>query len=921
MKTFTLLIFILLSLNVYSQNTYIPDDNFEQALIDLGYDTVLDDYVLTSNINTVTFLNVNNSNISDLTGIEDFTSLTELRCFGNQLTVLDVSQNLSLEILNCGSNSLTALDVRDNTQLEELRCGNNSITQLNLSLNTSLTVINCNNNALEALMVNNGNNTNVTEFNASSNPNLTCIEVDDITYSYTNWGNYDAQTSFSEDCHFNDTYVPDDNFEQALIDFGFDNVLDDYVLTNNINSVTYLDVDNKNISDLTGIEGFVALTTLHCSDNNLTSIDISNNTDLNTLDISNNAITELDISSNLAISSLSVDRNELTSLDLRQHTVLTYLLCYSNQLESLYLNNGNNTSITGLNVTNNPNLFCVKVDDPAYSTANWTYVDPQTSFSEFCDYSDTYVPDNNFEQALIDLGYDSGVLDDYVSTINIEGVIFLNLNNLNIADLTGIEDFTALSELRCYGNQLTNLDVSENSSLTILNCGSNLLTNLDVTNNLLLEELRCGDNTIVQLNLENNSNLTVLNCSSNALEELNVSNGNNTNMITFDATSNANLTCIQVNDPAYCSANWTSIDAQTSFANDCHYNDTYVPDDNFEQALIDLGYDSVLDDYIDTDDINAITTLNIDSKNISDLTGIEDFAALVSLYVSNNALTNLDVSNNVSLENLFCNNNQLTTIDLSQNTSLKQLYCANNSLSTLPLNNNILLDNLHCYGNDLTSLDISNNAALVQLYCYDNQLTNLDVTNNTLLEFLFCRINDISSLDVSQNTALTILKCDDNNLTSLDVSQNPSLTTLTCHINNLETLNVKNGNNSNFLEFNATSNSGLTCITVDNATYSTTNWTNIDAQTTFSESCSTLSIDDVQISELITLYPNPTRNVININTASIFQINLVEIFNTLGKKVLLSNDTSINIRTLNSGLYFVKVSLGEKEVIKKLIIN
>lgn len=47
----------------FSQNTYVPDDNFEQALIDLGYDSgALDDYVLTANINTVTALDVSSLN-------------------------------------------------------------------------------------------------------------------------------------------------------------------------------------------------------------------------------------------------------------------------------------------------------------------------------------------------------------------------------------------------------------------------------------------------------------------------------------------------------------------------------------------------------------------------------------------------------------------------------------------------------------------------------------------------------------------------------------------------------------------------------------------------------------------------------------------------------------------------------------------
>ena len=71
MKSPLLIFALLLSTSLMSQLTYVPDDNFEQKLINLGYDDVLDDYVITANINTVEELDVNDENISDLTGIED----------------------------------------------------------------------------------------------------------------------------------------------------------------------------------------------------------------------------------------------------------------------------------------------------------------------------------------------------------------------------------------------------------------------------------------------------------------------------------------------------------------------------------------------------------------------------------------------------------------------------------------------------------------------------------------------------------------------------------------------------------------------------------------------------------------------------------------------------------------------------------
>ena len=94
--------------------TNVPDDSFEQALIDLGYDNVLDDYVITSNISSVTILNIDRKGISDLTGIEDFISLQELRVEVNNLTSLDLSQNPSLIHLSADRNNLSCIELNDN---------------------------------------------------------------------------------------------------------------------------------------------------------------------------------------------------------------------------------------------------------------------------------------------------------------------------------------------------------------------------------------------------------------------------------------------------------------------------------------------------------------------------------------------------------------------------------------------------------------------------------------------------------------------------------------------------------------------------------------------------------------------------------------------------------------------------------------
>ena len=73
-----LLILLCFPLLTLAQQTYVPDDNFEAYLEanGMGNGIANDDSVTTSNINTITSLDVSSKAISDLTGIEDFTALT-----------------------------------------------------------------------------------------------------------------------------------------------------------------------------------------------------------------------------------------------------------------------------------------------------------------------------------------------------------------------------------------------------------------------------------------------------------------------------------------------------------------------------------------------------------------------------------------------------------------------------------------------------------------------------------------------------------------------------------------------------------------------------------------------------------------------------------------------------------------------------
>jgi Leucine-rich repeat (LRR) protein len=114
---------------------------------------------------------------------------------------LNISKNINLTDLSCRQNQLTQLDVSANKVLTNFYCDNNQITSLNVSSNAVLYDFRCNDNQLTSLNGKNGNPRHFWLFYAYHNPNLTCVQVDDVAYSTSNWyWTIDSSASFSETC-------------------------------------------------------------------------------------------------------------------------------------------------------------------------------------------------------------------------------------------------------------------------------------------------------------------------------------------------------------------------------------------------------------------------------------------------------------------------------------------------------------------------------------------------------------------------------------------------------------------------------------------------------------------------------------------------------------------------------------------------
>jgi len=244
----------------------------------------------------------------------------------------------------------------------------------------------------------------------------------------------------------NDIYlsIPDIHFETELIKQGIDSdgIVNQQMLRTDAEKVSRLDLNLTanfgDISDLTGIEGFINIKLLSAGNQKLERIDLSNNTLLDTLYLLGNAISSIDLSDNQNLIFVDMQANEFSS----------------------------SSSIIGLsNATNLKDL-----------DLSWNYLEEFSIHNESLEV--LHMSHNDLKSL------------DTDGAINLQHV-FVPSNKLESVDF-GTN--TLLETLLISDNKLQHIDLEHNSFLTHLYSSSNLLTNLDVSSNQELVDLRVDRN-------------------------------------------------------------------------------------------------------------------------------------------------------------------------------------------------------------------------------------------------------------------------------------------------------------------------------------------------------------------------------------------------------------------------------------------
>ncbi len=465
----------------------------------------------------------------------------------------------------------------------------------------------------------------------------------------------------------------DSNFKNALLNHIpiIDTNGSGQIEISEASAITRLELDNKNISNLEGIEHFINLEVLKCSDNNIQKINTENLTKLKFL---------------------TAERNLIKSIDVR-NCILWTLRLSGNPIEYAYLTGRNTFQMEGFfgidfGYNQVPNMKYVCISQAQYDPNPngvdhrervWNRLGSALHIGE-CTIQTPTCPiinftDPDFKQGLIDNvwgtvdtnGDGEICIEEAENTTRIligDGATF-KLNN--ISDISEIKYFTNLEKFIITGTgEVTNVDISNNKKLYFFSLNNNKLSSLNTSNNPLLQYLYLRNNKIKSVNLLNNPLLTHLSLEKNLLTSLNIS-------------KQPNLSSLEIAD-------------------------NQIPS-------------------IDIRDKSSLVTFNVARNKLTSLDVTNNFL-LKYVNISHNNLGSISIKNNKELIHFYARDIQITDIDLSENINLTQLYLHHNYLKKIDISNNNKLVDLFIGNNLIKEIDIRN--------C--NSLDRLLMSNNLFLE-------------------------------------------------------------------------------------------------------------------------------------------------------------------------------------------
>jgi uncharacterized repeat protein (TIGR01451 family) len=716
--------------------------------------------------------------------------------------------------------------------------------------------------------------------------------------------------------------IPDANFKAKIIDNGFDDNADGEIQTSEALQIFSLDLDNANISSLEGINEFINLQSLSAKNNQITILDISNlnllsdlvvsNNQINTINLpllstaegrrivlSDNELATIDFSNQNNIIALSIANNQLsnvtlpiinesdpscldisgnnfTSISFAEGTILTSFYCNNTQLTSLDLSNvifnyDIHPSEIEFQIKNNPNLTFINLKNGFFERCQDDPNPPDGGFPFFCSEDNFSITNNpNLSAVCIDNGIFDYQLNYYLN-------YFANQPNVNVTNYCSFTPggtfYTVLGNTRLdeNANGCDTTDVTiPNQRFTITSTVSGTI--ISGENGSYSIPVQAGSHTLSPV-LENPSYFNV------APASVTVSFPSAATPFTqnFCITPNGIVHDIEVsilpNGPAR-----PGFDAfyKIIYKNKGNQVANGTLNFSFDDAVMDLVTANPIND---GNAVNSLTwnytnllpfetreislTFNINSPmEIPAVNGDDVLLYNATILIATDETPNDNSFNlNQTVVNSYDPNDKTclegTTITPSMVGQYVHYVIRFENTGTFAAQNVVIKDMI-----DTTKFDIT---TLVPQSSSHNFITR--ITNTNKVEFVFENIN--LPFDDANNDGYVAFK----------IKTKPNLV-----------LGDMFSNSANiYFDYNfpILTNTATTTVTA-------------------------LGTQDFDFEKYFTVYPNPAKDVLHLETKAAIGVKELNIYNILGQMVQVvtnpENNASIDVTNLKTGTYFIKVT-------------
>ena len=487
--------------------------------------------------------------------------------------------------------------------------------------------------------------------------------------------------------------------------------------------------------------------TFICSNNQITSLDLSKCPRLRYLICSNNLLESLDLDNSIGLRVLNCSDNKIDNLDLSKNQNFFYLTCNNNLIENLIFSN--DTYIGTLECNNNK----IKELDLSHATRLYTLD---------CSHNKITTLKTSSERINeIDCRYNE-IKELNISAANELVRLYCSFNKLN---KLSIDNCPLLSELFFGNNNISELSVQYNPKLSFVNA-INSTTNMSLIEQLVASLPTVGDAS----NRQGDFRLVP---SIKSISEFIEQYGKN---VLITLTKNLNNKGWKATDatgteiPNFSGTPYISFTTNKSVGETINVQLKMLPGANVEDIQLEGA-------------TLVSSTLKRDSERFSEY------------YFQTYKLTSKTVKISGYVSDLLCPNNELTSIDIS-NPELLFLEFPDNHITTVDTKKAKKLIRLDCSRNNFTTLDVSTNKALRVLICTENNISTLNLPQDGKLNYLFCANNKLNELNISNTVGvLRAVYCNDNQITKLTLTDHHALGRIDCYGNNITEINIANNPN------------------------------------------------------------------------------------------------------------------------------